>query len=140
MKGTSIVEALVALAILAITGSAIVLLLVQISSVNNSAKIKNQATSYVDQAMEQVRGFNQNSGWVNLAARGGFCYTDGSLTTTTDCIYTCGAGGAAIFSSIYTRSVKIITNSPQVRVIATVCWQDKGIWYKTESNTYFYDY
>lgn len=143
----SIVEAMVALAILAITGSAIVLLLAQISSLNNSAKIKSQATSYAEQAMELVRGFDQNKGWGNLALKGnssGICYKDGTLAATTTCISTCGGGGSAILSPIYpasyTRSVKIITNSPQVNVFATVCWLDKGVWYKTESNTYFYDY
>lgn len=140
----SIVEAMVALAILAITGSAIVLLLAQISSLNNSAKIKSQATSYAEQAMELVRGFDQNKGWGNLAAKGGYCYTDGSLTASTACISACGNGGSTILTPVYpasyTQSIKIITNSPQVNVFATVCWLDKGIWYKTESNTYFYDY
>lgn len=144
MKGTSIVETLVALSILAIIGSAIVLLLVQISSTNNSAKIKNQAISYVDQAMEQVRGFVQLNGWVKLSTTIG-CFSNGTLTTSTSCIVTglarttCPGSGAFISTPFY-RSVKISKSGDQITVIGTVCWQDKGIWYKTENSTYYYDY
>ena len=145
MKGTSLVEALVALLIMAVTGAAVVLLLAQIASLNNSAKLRSQATSYAQQGLEQVRSFSQSNGWAILAGKGpSRCYTDGTLVLTTTCIVSCGDGGGIEINPLasVTRSVKIVTNQGlgQVAVTSTICWLEKGIWNKTESLTYYYNY
>lgn len=147
-------EAIVALLVLAAMGAAIILLMVQISALNNSAKLRNQASAYSDQGLEQVRGYNQTNGWVSLSGKGtgaGRCYSDGTLATTTVCIptglanTTCNTGaGAAILNptylASYTRSIKITSVGDQVAVLSTVCWLEKTIWNKVETTTYFYNY
>lgn len=149
------VEAIIALLILASMGAVIILLMVQIASLNNAAKLRNQANSYVEQGMEQVRGFVQNNGWSLLAAKGsgsGTCYPDGTLSgATVTCIAgglaktTCGVGnGAAIpaplYPASYTRTVKVTVSGSQAMITSTVCWLEKSLWNKTESVTYYYNY
>ena len=118
--GMSLVEAIVALLILAVMGSSITLLLVQISSANNTAKLRNQASSYVDQALEKVRSFDQKNGWVNLSLKGsssGICYVDGTLVSVGSCIpagsapATCGIAvgnpvSGPFYAASYAMSVK----------------------------------
>lgn len=149
MKGTSLIEALLALMLMAVTGAAVVLLLSQIASVNNSAKLRGQATSYTEQGLEQSRSFLQTYGWVNLAAKGnssGLCYSDGTLVNGTSCITGCGTGGTLISSPVYpasfTRSVKVTTNAVlgSAAIVSTVCWLEKGRWNKSEAVTYHYNY
>ena len=147
-KGVSLVEALVGLAILGITGAAIVSLIVQTMSLSNSNRLRNQAILYAQQGVEQARSFDQTYGWGVLAAKGnssGVCYSDGTLVTTTTCLIACGsAAGSAIANPVYPadfrQSVKVTTASDQVSVISSVCWQEKSVWYKEDVDTYFYNY
>lgn len=149
--GTSIVEAMVALMVLAIVSSAVVLLTLSVLALNNSAKLKNQATAYAEQALEQVRGYYKTNGWSSLAQKGsggGRCYVDIASwlqpPNNPACDTSCTNNDLLVTGGIFYRYVFVTTTSSQVKVTAVVSWLDHGICTgaskSTVVDTYFYNY
>lgn len=142
--GLSLVETVIALLILTFVSTAVVLLTVQILSLTNSAKMKNQATTYAEQVLEQVRDFEVTYGWGGLAAKGpNGCYTDVVSWTAASgsCVTDCSNPNLVVSSSD-TRFFRYVTiTAPAagaIKVSAVVTWKDKGVCRNTTIDTYFY--
>ena len=116
-RGVSLIEIMVALMILAVVGALIITLTLQILAATNSAKLRNKASSYAQQGLEQVRGYYQANGWASLAS-----YTD----TFSD--------------PVFTRAITLTPNGNQVAVTVTITWTDKGENRNTSVSTYFFNY
>lgn len=154
-KGTTLIETVLALAVLAVVTIAVVSLLTQIASVTNSAKQRSKAVSFMEQNLEKVRGYYQEKGWVGLAtinsgppACPNGCYADGSLvqcqslipgsptciTDTSSC-----TNGYNVADNIY-QDVVITPSADKVQVESFVAWMDKDKCQRVNTKTYYYNY
>ncbi|MBI4099758.1 prepilin-type N-terminal cleavage/methylation domain-containing protein [Candidatus Microgenomates bacterium] len=141
--GVSLVEAMVALMILAIVSAAVIMMTLQVLALNTSAKLKNQSTTYAEQMIEQVRDYYANSGWGGLAAvarPGGQCYLNvPSWQAAVNNPCTPCVDGAITGTNFY-RFVTLTSSSNSVMVAAKVCWLERGQTKTTEVDTYFYNF
>ena len=55
-KGATLIEAMVALAIAAVIGAAMIAIILQAQAVATSARLKNQATRYAEEVLEKIKG------------------------------------------------------------------------------------
>ncbi len=152
-RGTSLVEAMIAMMILAAMGTAIITVTLQVVALNASARLKNQGTAYAEQTLEVVRSNFQNpaKGYVWLSGSAAKSYTDGSLVTVysppaTTCAPADCAGATIpwtdIGSSAYNRCVVINTPNVnrQIKVQSFIAWPDGGKCRYTEADTFFTNY
>lgn len=63
----SLIETMIALSILMVIITTVTTLMVQINSLSNSIRLKNQAVASAQSSLEQVRGYYQTNGWNSLA-------------------------------------------------------------------------
>ncbi len=148
-KGMTIIEVIIAMAVLAVIGGALIGLVGQITSANNSAIQRNRAVGYAGQAVEQVRSFRitNSLGFSGLASRGtpsGTCYGDVSDPNNpwpgSSCTLAC-PGQTPIAGTNFYHWVKITsTGSSKVEVLSTVLWIEKGTCKNTQIDDYLYDY
>lgn len=143
-KGTSLIETMVALMILAAISTAIISLTLQILAINYSAKLKNQATNRAEQNLETVRNFYQNSGgYPALSQIADDSCRKPDLSGSSPCdISDCTATGATqIETTPFFAFTKIYTPlSSLIRVDSVVLWSDRGNCRNTTSTTYFSTY
>lgn len=132
-RGIGLLEVIVALFILGTIGGALVVISLQVASVQNSAKLKNEAAAFAQEAIEQSRNV-KSQGWANLVAG---CFSDGTLTTpAVDC-----TDGSPIGSTTFTRYVNVTAPAAnQIKVASVVKWMEKGKPQKVEVDTYYYHY
>lgn len=143
-KGLSIVETVIALAILGIVGAAIIRIMLQVSTANNSSKLKNQAAIYAEEGLEQVRGNFLVPGngyqWIyQLApATGTICYANGlNMTPTNSTSCTPGTPLDGVFS----RTIGLTRLAGTgVELKSIIYWSEKGVSKSTEAHTFFYEY
>lgn len=136
IKGFSLIEALLGLLILAVVSTVIISLSLQVSSLINSTKLKNQAVATSLQLLEQTRGYYQQNGWAGLLAAAPtspICYTDGTLVTTV----ACNATGQNTLVKLTTGG-----GSPPtwLKTEVTVKWSWRGQEQNIVDQTYFYFY
>lgn len=146
-KGTSLIETMVALMILAAISTAIISLTLQILAINYSAKLKNQATNYVEKNLETVRNFYQNSGGYpalyDKASNAGTYYSPLDTTLNTNSasndISDCTTG--ILISSPFRGYIKITRAATDlIQVDSVILWSDRGNCRNTTSTTYFSSY
>lgn len=150
-KGFSLIETMVAMAILVTISAAIISLIISILSLTRSAKLKNQAVGLSEEGIEQVRSFFQDNGFSQLnSLANNKCYSDGSLQTQispcpTDPVSTtlnppnC-LQGMVTSNPLFYRSVWLNQSSSSVKVRSVVTWADRGFCKYTELDTYFFSY
>ncbi len=114
----SLIETMIALTILVVIITAVTSLMVQINSLSNSAKLKNEAVALAQSSLEQVRGFYQTNGWNSLDTYTAPAFTD----------------------PVYNRTITIVPSGSQMAVTVTVTWNDKGKSQNLTTSTYFYSY
>ncbi len=146
------IETMVALMILVIIASAIIALILAVTSANNSAKLKNQAIGFGEEAIEQTRSLYQTVGFAQLYSKGsggsGSCYQDGNLSTTAllpcppvnplppNCV-----SGVPVGLGTFSRYMQVIqVSSSQVKIAVIVSWPDKSKCQTNEIDTIFYSY
>ncbi len=153
-RGMTLIEAILALMILAIVATAIVGLLTQIMSLTNSARLRNMATGFVEQNLERVRGYYQTNLWVGLASKANSgacgCWSSGDLGSATclagaDCLSSaislCPAAGSPVSGAPgMIQNVILTVTGPQIKVESFAAWQDKQLCEKVSSVTYYYNY
>jgi prepilin-type N-terminal cleavage/methylation domain-containing protein len=132
--GFTLIEIIPALLILAVASTVIVFLSLQVTSLVNSTKLKNEKVALAQQMLEQVRGYYQTNGYAGLVEKASSttnCYTstDTQLASTTSCSPT----------PPYAL-VKLTLSSGQVRVEAVVKWDWKGTTQTITEQTSFYNY
>lgn len=139
--GSSLIEAMIAMLILAIMGTAIITFTIQIMSLNTSARLKNQGTITAEQSIERARNVFQQqkfSYFKNNHTAGN--YSSGDLTfqisncSPLDCQN--NPPGDPYFSCV----ILSYPSSDQARVQSVVYWWDKGVCRGTEVDTYFTNY
>lgn len=142
-KGINLVETMVALMILSIIGGAVILLTLQVLSLNNSARLRSRATFYAEGSLEQARGYTQTNGWQalsNLASPGGSCYIDAAAWTSGTCDDACSLP-ANIAGTIFYRYIRLTkVGGSQVKVATLVSWREKGVCQKVQVDTAFFSY
>lgn len=158
-KGFSLVEAMVALMILSFISGAVVLMTLQVISVTNSSRLKNQATSFAEEILEQVHSYQLSNGWALLSTKGTYnnapktrCFSTVSNSAWTeidpcpsDCAGTLISGtGFYRYVSINTPTV-VSPNPAYVTAKAVVTWNDKTcngptFCCKAQVDTSFYNY
>lgn len=79
-SGLTLLEVVIALAIISLMGAAVIALTVQSQSLANSAVLKNQATKHAEEQLEQFREYRDYCGWDALIAGK---YSGVNLATTT---------------------------------------------------------
>lgn len=147
-SGISLIETLIALLILALMGAAITAISLQVTAVNNAAKLQNQATIYAEEALEQARAYRQANGWVALAEKGtpaGCYYYTGTVFNSTSCISdpincTGSMGQLVPGSTVHYRAVRFSTSGDRVTSESTVIWREKSACRKVTASTYFFNY
>ena len=145
-EGVGMVEAIVAMAILAVVSAAVVLLVLQLLVLTFSSRLKNQATSFAEQAVEQARGYYQANGWVALANKGKndpLCYSAvwTQYLPVSDCVVQCTITGLLIpGTNFYRYSTVTTTGNASVQVSTVVAWNDRGVCKSTQLDTYFYNF
>ncbi len=117
-QGMSLIETMIALTILTVVITAVTTLMVQISALSNSAKLKSGAVAIAQNSLEQVRGYYQQNGWNSLATYSAPAFSD----------------------PVFGRSVNVVQNGSQMAVTVTVTWNDKGKSQNLTTSTYFYSY
>lgn len=140
-SGISLVEVVVALFVLGIIGGALVAISLQITSAANSARLKNEAVAYAQEAIEQARNV-KDQGWANLPTSSG-CYEDGTFSISlTGNLMTdpCKSGSTNGIGTPFSRLVYVTVVSNQVQVQSLVKWIEKGNMKTVEVDTYFYQY
>lgn len=150
-KGFSLVETMVAMAILLIIGTAIVSLLLTMISANNSAKLRNQGIGLAEEGVEQIRSFFQINGFAVLnGLANNKCYSEGTVPTPLGSCPSdpalgnlqppnCLSGAVTSNSSFY-RSIWLTQPGGAVKVRSVVTWTDRNTCRYTEVDTYFYSY
>ena len=142
--GMTLIETVLAMALLAIISTAIIGLAVQVLSNAAANKQKNAAANLAEQSLEQIRYIYQSQGWKPLSLRAsatpGTCYNDLSALTTGDgCIDNCTKPNNA---GNFFRYGRLTLNSAlsQVKVESVVTWLEKGQCQRLQTDTYFYDF
>lgn len=143
--GLSLIETVVALLVLSVMGIAIVGLTVQINAATTSSALRNQASSYAEQALEQARGYYQvnrfQSTFAKVCSTG--CYADGLLSScggASSCVSSCTTG-SVISGTPFRRSIQVTqVSSAQIRVTSKVSWTDRSQCQTITLDTYFYNY
>lgn len=137
--GQSILEVILALAILAVIITGIVSL--TSTSVNTSTYSKNvsQANRYADEAIEYVRKYKEFEGWTDFYTditlnSGKWCMTDLSLAINVECDL---ANSAHFISgTIFQRTLTAISvNSNSIDIDVKVTWTDDKGTHETKSST-----
>ena len=131
MKGTTLIEVLIALAAAVVVITAVTIL--SVSSLNNVQFVRNQdsATKYAQEGMEIVRSI-RNGDYVGFRAYSGlYCLPLNDIALTTS-----GSCGTPNIEERFIRSVQIDQNAGcgvnLVRATVTVAWTDG----KCSSGTY----
>lgn len=123
-KGSTLIEALIALSVAVAIISAIVIAV--ISSLSNAqfTKNQNQANHYAQEGMETVRQIRNND-WLSFVS---FASTRYCLAENSKVLTTRGASGCGQNIGIYVREIDIEHNSPSCvgtsRVTSNVLWSD----------------
>lgn len=148
--GVSLIETVVALMILGVIGGALLFLIAQVTATVNSANFKNQATTYAEEAVEQVRDFRNVNGFNGLVTAAGICggqYDDGQLVNcVTSASCTACPGGltgcliATATNYSFCRRVQLTQNGSQVHVQSFVGWLEKGVTKNVQVDSYLYQY
>lgn len=134
-RGFTLIEAMLALMILAVVSTVIISLSLQVTSLVNSTKLKNQKIALSQQMLEQVRGYYQQNGWAMLVTKAPSptCYTDGTLTTVAVCDPT-------PLPSVQVKLTASGAPTNQIKADVTVNWTWKGQSQNVAASTYFYYY
>ena len=128
-KGISLVETMIALAILTLVITAVIGIMVQIIALANSAKLRSGAVALAQENLEKTRGYYQTNGFTAFVTG---CFADGTLTTAGVCSPPGSVSG-------YYQYVTVTVAGTQVLVRSYVYWMDKKI-YSVNTDTYFYAY
>lgn len=91
LKGFTLVEVLVAIAVASILGAAIITLVLQSQAGNTSASLRNQGTNSTEEVMEKLVAFRNYCGWDRFTASGNGAYYSpgpGYLNLNTGCVFT----------------------------------------------------
>lgn len=142
----SLVEVLIGLLIVGLTGGVVISLSLQIFASNSSARTAAIANALSLEGLEQARSFVQTNGWAALAAKTNGCYADGSFGLAVPCLSpspNCQADGQAVPASpLFRRSVSLTVNagSRQIIVNSGVIWKDRELCRKNLTTTVFYNY
>jgi prepilin-type N-terminal cleavage/methylation domain-containing protein len=138
--GFTLIEIIPALLILAVASTVIIFLSLQVTSLVNSTKLKNEKVALAQQMLEQVRGYYQANGYAGLfdkANTSGQCYFYSETSKQLDWgspTASCDPTGLP-----YAR-VKLILVGSQVRVEAAAKWSWKGASQIVTDQTSFYNY
>ncbi len=142
--GFSLIETMVAMAILASISVAIVSLVLSVLSLSSFAKLKNQAIGLSEEGVEQVRNYFQNNGFSQLnSLSNNKCYSDGTLQIPINpcpidppnCLQ-----GVVTSNPLFNRSLFLSQSSGSVKVRSIVTWIDRGACRYSELDTYFFSY
>lgn len=147
----TLIEAMVAMVVFAVVSSAMILLTLQILSTAFSSRQKNQAITYGEQMMEQVRGYYQVNGWAALSSQARSpnprCLV--SVSPWTESATACPSSYPPTDCSIgqipqtnFFRYLLLLADNTNYFVKATVvvCWQEKAQLRSTIVESYFYSY
>ncbi len=140
-KGITLIETMVAFLILSLTGTAIVTLTLQVFTVTNSAKLRNQAVAFTERGLELTRNYYQAYGWVELSLKGSpaTCYDANGSWANSPCADDCH--DTLVSGSAYHHGyIKLITTGPRVEVKSGVSWLDRGVCKNLSLVTYYYNY
>ena len=61
--GFTLIEVMTALLILALVSTLVISISLQVTSMLNASKLRNQAVALSEQTLEQARGYYQQNGW-----------------------------------------------------------------------------
>lgn len=148
------IEAVVAIAILAVVSSAVILVTLQILSLTFSSRLKTQAVSYSQQLLEQTRDFYQSSGWAALynKARSNqtTCYVDAvswnSPNVGVSCDSLCLQSPSSNLwipgQNVFYRYLLLSVPQPNqsLKLSAVTVWKEKGGCKNIQVDTYYFSY
>ena len=135
MKGQTLIETLIALAVaIMILSSVVVTVLV---SLNNAQFSKNQnlATQYAQEGMEVVRGI-RNGSWTDFSSKSGdFCLLKSEVTISPRPI----GGSCSTIDNVFTREVNIVWSVERTTSTVTVkvSWTDSKGRHESKLISYF---
>lgn len=143
--GFTLIEVIVAMALSAILGIALIAMVLQAQAIANSARLRNQATKYAEQLIEQTRAF-RNQDWTNFYTKvptsGGTnenCYKDTSFVSGNPKSTSCALNptdSSSIAVTIFSQSIGLMQVSANiVRVNAYIFYNDRGVAKTVTSST-----
>jgi prepilin-type N-terminal cleavage/methylation domain-containing protein len=140
--GFTLIEVMTALLILALVSTLVISISLQVTSMLNASKLRNQAVALSEQTLEQARGYYQQNGWAGLTSvylttyPTPTCYTDGTFASR---IISCGFTG--ISGTPFSQVVELTAlDATQFNVEVTINWDLKGVTQTEQIVTYFYNY
>lgn len=149
-SGITLIETMVAVFILSLTGTLIVALTLQVVTITNSAKLRNQAVTFAERGLEASRSYYQTSGWLAMSSLGsasGTCYDVNGNWSNANCDDTCkdvASGGSPSVndSSFHFGYIKLTTDvaAGKIEVKSGVNWHDRDACKNLNLITYYYNY
>ena len=127
LRGTSIIEILIATAMIGLVILSAMSLINRSQSQNTYARNLSEATKYATQAADWVRQQRDILGWTTLASKdvGPYCLTN--LPTDFNSLPTPGACDSSDYlANIFFRQITLDTSTPNVlKVTITVSWSEQ---------------
>ena len=148
--GFTLIEVIVAMALAAILGIALIAMVLQAQSIANSARLRNQATKYAEGLLETMRIYRAGVPWSTMASLPNSSFGYGTVTPTTisllspnsDCATTSnlivGTNAVAVSgNSNFSQCLKITSVGPSgsIQVIANIYFSDRGLTKLVNSST-----
>ena len=124
--GTSIIEILIATAMISLAVVGALSLSSRSQAQNAYAKNLAQATQYANQAADWIRGERNSLGYATLAAQNddGYCLNNLPVDFTLIQSGNCGAG-TYIASTPFTRNLTLTKDGNTLYFLIVVSWEDK---------------
>lgn len=136
-SGQSLIEAVVAIAIVVMLITGVLVATTQSLNVSQSGKFRSQAVKYAQEGIELSRNL-RDSGWSTFSTYGTvggtlWCVDGNGTWTADDGDGVCPANVANIF----TRAITIAWNDPIMDVSVSVSWEEGAEKRRVDLRTYF---
>lgn len=137
-KGITLIETVIAMAILTLIGGALAAIMLQASSANNAAKMRTQATELAQQNLENVRSYRSTYQWSGLSSKApGGCSGAGVCNAGTAKL--CGSDLSSCPAGV-SSYVQLCTCGSGVLAESYGTWSEKGVARSVKVQEYFYAY
>lgn len=140
-SGITLIETMIAVFILSLTGTLIVALTLQILTITNSAKLRNQAVTFAQRGLEASRSYYQQYAWLDLSTKGNpaTCYDPNGNWAVSLCADDCN-DTLVSDSTFHHGYIKLTTTGSKIEVKSSVSWLDRGNCRNLNFVTYYYNY
>jgi type II secretory pathway pseudopilin PulG len=128
-QGQSLLEVLIALAVIILVATGLIRAVITSIKAADFSRKSSQATSYCQQAMEDIRSYRDQIGWTNFSNNSnGTSLLYGEADTLANplnlgaCTYPTSFTGN--INNIFMRCIKLDKDGDNVKATVTVYWQD----------------